>query len=231
MIYDDLKKGVVHFLAAGYCKARSILIPNCCAHCKQLIHERTIFCDHCFCMIKPIVSKPIQLNQKYTMPVLAISDYEDPLRPLILAKNWSNIIASKQLAELIIQFTHFKYIPIDYLIPVPTHWTRFAWRGYNQTEEIAKTLGNYRNIPVVNLVQRTKKTKFQAQLSAHERKENVSDAFVLTTKNLDSYRGKHLVIIDDLMTTGSTLIATAKALLKAEPSTITALVACRVCGK
>lgn len=211
-----------------YKTSTMILSPSCCAFCKSILAERAIFCIHCQNMIRPVVSTSIQLNKQYKLTIHAIADYREPLRPLILAKGWSDIIASYQLGELIWQHSNFKNIPADFLIPVPLHWTRFAWRGYNQAEEMAKVLGAKRNIPVVNLVKRVKKTKFQSTLSAEDRQRNVSEAFILTDNDENLYRGKHLVLIDDLFTTGATMRETAKALIPLKPASIAAVVPCRV---
>lgn len=162
------------------------------------------------------------------MTIHAIADYREPLRPLILAKGWSDIIAANQLGQLMWQHTNFKNIAANYLIPVPLHWTRFAWRGYNQAEEMATVLGAKRNIPVVNLVKRVKKTRFQSTLSAEDRKHNVAEAFTLVDCDEDLYRDKHLILVDDLYTTGATLRETAKALIPLKPASISAVVPCRV---
>lgn len=231
MFFNRLKTVGQQAIVGAFKQTSQILFPTCCAYCKKILAERAVFCGDCYALIRPIVSKPVQLTSKYTMSVLAIADYQDPIRNLILAKNWSDIIASKQLGELIWQLTNYKYMPADYIVPVPLHWTRYAWRGFNQAEEIANVLGRYRTIPVVPLVKRSKKTRFQATLSAADRAGNVKEAFSLTTNDLEQYRGKHIIIVDDLMTTGSTLIATAKVLTTVAPATITAIVPCRVCGK
>jgi len=179
-------------------------------------------------MIRPVVSTSLQLGKQYTLTIHAIAEYREPLRPLILAKGWSDIISSYQLGELMWQHTNFKNIPADYLIPVPLHWTRFAWRGYNQAQEMANVLASKRNIPVVNIVKRVKKTRFQSTLSAEDRQHNVSEAFIVSDNDENLYRGKHLVLVDDLFTTGATVRETAKALIPLEPASIAAVVPCRV---
>jgi competence protein ComFC len=162
------------------------------------------------------------------MHVFAISNYKDPIRSLILAKRRSDILASYELAQLICDFTVFSQIPADHIIPIPLHWTRYARRGFNQAEEMAKFLAKQRNIPMTPMLTRVKKTKFQAGLDANERQSNVEQAFRLVVKNTQQYRGKHLILVDDLMTTGSTFQSAARVLLDIKPATISGIVAARV---
>lgn len=204
-----------------------VISPPFCAYCKKFLTTRMIFCIECYQLIDPVVSVQITLSKQYTMTVMAVSGYQEPLKTLILAKAWSDIVACNQLAQLIWEMTYFKHLPCDYLIPVPLHWMRFAKRGYNQTQEIAHVLGKYRNISVADILSRIKNTPFQSSLALDKRADNVKHAFAL--KNVDAalYHNKHLVLVDDLMTTGSTLINAAKALQALKPASINVILACR----
>jgi ComF family protein len=178
--------------------------------------------------IVPIVSGIVHITEKHTLKVVAISDYKDPLRSLILSKNSSNIVASTQLGTLVWEMTVISQLPVDYFIPVPLHWSRFAKRGFNQAHEIANVLAHKADKPVVNLLKRVRATQFQATLSVDDRATNLTDALVLKPCDQAAYQGKHLVLVDDLMTTGSTLKNAARQLLKLKPASLTAVVACRV---
>jgi ComF family protein len=179
-------------------------------------------------MIKPIVSTTLHINTTQSIKVFTITAYENPLKKLILAKSWSNIAASNQLGHLIWQLTNVRYAPCDFFVPVPLHWTRFAWRGYNQADEIANVLSKKSGNPVTHLLRRIKRTQFQAGLISVLRQENVKKAFALNTNDINQYHGKHIILVDDLMTTGATLRAAAQELFKLKPASITAVVACRV---
>jgi len=228
---QQLKKFITQLVTAGLSAGKNLLLPTCCSHCKKILTEQTIFCNQCLYAIRPIVSTSLSLTRNYAIPVVAIADYCDPLRSLILAKHRSDIIASRYLGQLIWQLTHIKSVPADYIIPVPLHWTRYAWRGFNQAEEIAHTLARKRKIPVIHAVRRIKKTHFQARLSAQHRHANVDNAFVLNTSKPERYYNKHLIIVDDLMTTGATLQSLAKILRILKPASIIAVVACRALTK
>ena len=205
-----------------------IIAPPFCAYCKQFLSRRMIFCVDCYDMIQPIVSVQLSITKTQNMTVLAIADYQEPLKTLILAKAWGDITACNQLGQLIWQMTYFKHMPCDYLIPVPLHWMRKAKRGYNQAEEIAQVLGDYRNVEVANIIARVKNTPFQSSLAFDKRLGNVKTAFELAKADHTRFHNKHLVIVDDLMTTGSTLAACAKQLMKLNPASVTAVVVSRV---
>ncbi len=205
-----------------------VIAPPFCAHCKDFLSTRTIFCTECWQKIDPIVSVQIPITKTQSMTVIAVSDYQEPLKSLILAKSWGDIVACNQLGQLIWQMTYFKHMPCDYLIPIPLHWMRFAKRGYNQAEEIAKVLAEQKNVPVATILKRVKNTPFQSSLAHHKRMGNVKEAFALKNGDHAKYHNKHLVLVDDLMTTGSTLAYSAKLLLPFKPASITAVVVCRV---
>lgn len=205
-----------------------LFFPCCCTYCKKLLDCRAIFCPACTEMIRPVVSTSILLTQTRSMKVIALSIYRDPVRVLILAKRWSDIRAGAHLGQLIWDHTHFRTTPADYIIPVPLHWSRYASRGFNQAEQMARVLAKNKSVPMVKLIKRVKKTSFQADLSAPERQANLKEAFELVDANVELYRNKHLVLVDDLLTTGSTVKSAARELLALKPASITVVVAARV---
>ena len=105
---------------------------------------------------------------------------------------------------------------IDALVPVPLTRRRQFERGYNQAEMLARGMAEVAEVPVVNLLRRTKNRTSQTNLSGEERRKNAEDLYKASVP--DKWRGKHLVLVDDVMTTGSTLANCAKALLDADPS-------------
>lgn len=101
---------------------------------------------------------------------------------------------------------------IDVIIPVPLHPKKEAARGYNQTELIADGLGEVLHLPVITgALERTRNTESQTQKTREERIANVEAAFSL--KNAEHIKDKHLLLIDDVLTTGATLEACAQTLL------------------
>jgi len=182
--------------------------------------------------ICPVVSVCLKLKASSILTVHAVSNYTQPLRGLILAKNNADYTASKRLAQLMWQHSTLKHLDFDYLVPVPAHWTRSARRGYNQAVVIAQELSRLSGKPVFYGIKRIKKTQLQASLSAQDRQLNTQGAFALTisqqASKQDYYANKIFVLVDDLMTTGSTLQALGNTLIQLKPNAVHALVACRV---
>ena len=173
------------------------------------------------------MSAKIAITPSITMTVYAASAYEEPLKSLILAKSRFDSLASHYMGQLIWELTNVSHVPCDYIIPIPLHWRRFAYRGYNQATMMAKELAKKSKKPMIELLRRKKYTVFQSVLSTAERKENVTNAFTLRDQDGHQFEGKHLLLVDDLMTTGSTLKAAGKTLLALKPASITAVVLCR----
>jgi ComF family protein len=103
----------------------------------------------------------------------------------------------------------------DLIIPVPLHKSRLRKRGYNQSANFAEGLAEKLNIPVDehNLV-RIRATETQTHRSRFSRFENMQQVFALT--NTESLINKHVILVDDIVTTGSTLEACGTELLKVE---------------
>lgn len=205
-----------------------ILAPVHCFSCKIMLDHESPLCDICFKQIRYLLPVDISLTSSKKISVLSLGAYEEPLSSLIRAKQHRNIAAAQQLGVLLINhFAEWK-ISVDYIVPVPLHWRRYAWRGFNQAEIIAATMAQAWNVPLVHLLKRTKNTAYQMTQTAETREENVRDVFTVAINEVEKYRGKHIVLIDDLMTTGATLTATGRALLTVKPASVTAIVACRV---
>lgn len=206
-----------------------VIFPPFCCCCKEPLHERIPLCILCTHQIEPLVSHKIELTKKYALTVFCVGTYKEPLKNLILAKGRSDILACYHMAQLIHQHTMLSHMKFDYIIPVPLHWTRYAKRGYNQAAEIAKHLSVMTGIPVAPVIKRCKQTPFQSTLKKEQRKTNVQQAFTLAIPSEEKalFKNKRLLLVDDVMTTGATLQASARALLPLRPQSAQAVVLAR----
>jgi ComF family protein len=104
---------------------------------------------------------------------------------------------------------------IDLIVPVPLAKKRQRQRGYNQSMELARGISEATGLPIYNqIVRRTRFVKSQTQMGRQERMENVADVF--EAKDLNAIRGRHILLVDDVVTTGATMMACAREILKTE---------------
>jgi ComF family protein len=115
---------------------------------------------------------------------------------------------------------------IDYLIPVPLHSSRLRERGYNQSDLLAADISDELSIPCLRQVLvRARNTRSMTALSPLRRRRNVADAFrVIPGTDL---QGKHIVLVDDVFTTGATADACARILVLAGCAEVHVLTAAR----
>jgi ComF family protein len=113
----------------------------------------------------------------------------------------------------------------DAIVPVPLHWQRRWRRGFNQSELLAKELSGRRGVPVLNALRRVRPTANQSGLTSAARRRNIAGAF--QTKHGADLRGRRVLLIDDVFTTGSTASACAAALKRAGAASVSLLTLAR----
>jgi len=191
-----------------------------------MIDERDTLCYSCHDRIQLVVPSSLQITSTKQIRVFAVSLYQDPLKRLVLAKSYGHLISSVYLARLMWEMTPLASIDIDYIVPIPLHWRRYAQRGYNQSTEMAKELSRLSGKPVLEALSRVRHTQFQYLMSQEGRAINLKDAFELV-QDLPDVRGKRLLIVDDVLTSGSTVRAAARQLYQLNPAELILTVACR----
>jgi len=153
-------------------------------------------------------------------------EYEGALRKLIHLFKYDRITA---LAGPLGAFL-CAALPRDHrfevIVPMPLHWRRRWHRGFNQCELLARLLGQRTGLPVRNAIGRRRSTPAQAGLSNSERRSNVAGAFA--SKHVNQVMAKHVLLIDDVLTTGATASACASALKRVGARRVTVLTLARV---
>jgi len=143
--------------------------------------------------------------------------YEDPLREALRAFKFAGRRAlAAPLADLIIEMglSCLAVAAPDVLVPVPLHPRRERERGFNQALLLARRLSRGWNVPVrTDVLTRAAPTRPQTDLTAAERRANVRHAFAL--RRPDLVTGRHVLVVDDILTTGSTASACALRLREA----------------
>lgn len=120
----------------------------------------------------------------------------------------------------------------DLLVPVPLHWTRLWQRRFNQSAALARVVSRISHVPVADYVLvRTRATPPQIGLGRSERASNVQGAFEVPKAARADIKGKNLVLVDDVLTSGATANACARALLRTGAQQVDVLVLSRVVGE
>ena len=114
----------------------------------------------------------------------------------------------------------------DAVVAVPLHWRKRWQRGFNQAELLARHIAKRRQLPLLPALRRRKAAAVQASLSIAGRRRNVSGAFAL--KPHSDVKGKRILLIDDVMTTGATASACAAALKRGGAASVSLLTLARV---
>lgn len=198
-------------------KFLSLLYPKRCPYCYSIINKEKSVCEKCE---KDIYTLGVSLGvsgYRCCSPLLYKGKFK---RAVIMFKFKSKPHMSQPFSELIfeqIKRSYEDYI-FDYITYVPMHRKDEKKRGYNQSQLLAKNLSQLMGIPCVDTLIKIKRTKPQHKLDAKTRRTNLKGAFKIKDKT--PIKGKSILIIDDIITTGSTLSECAKTLEKEKPSHI-----------
>jgi ComF family protein len=117
----------------------------------------------------------------------------------------------------------------DLLVPVPLHWRRGFSRRFNQSGALARSISQHSGVPVArDALRRIRPTEHQVGLSRAERASNVQGAFQVAVDRRPEIQGRRVILIDDVLTSGATVDACARALLRARARQVDVLVFARV---
>jgi ComF family protein len=204
-----------------------LLFPDRCAGCGQPGH---LLCSRCRATLRAYPRQALALHfaqQPSLLDMVAVGYvFEGVLRDAIHSLKYERIRRmAEPLGELLVERTQGDPLQADAVVPVPLHARRMNERGFNQSELLAAPLARHYGLPLLgHALNRQRDTAHQVGLDARARLDNVREAFVWTHKTPPPAR---VVLVDDVLTTGATLIACAQALRRAGAHEVRALVLAR----
>lgn len=233
----------------------SIFYPRLCVMCGSYIGEKTqgdvkqILCDTCLRALPRTEQAQMRQNSTETALVGNVSNIvaaaktmhldhaaaylffekEHPVRDMIHQMKYAErpeigFLLGRQ-AAMEFQYAGF-FDGIDVIVPVPLHPNRLRSRGYNQSEYIAQGISDFTGIPVdTTHVTRVKDTPKQALQRGENRKSNVAEAFAVN--HPEQLYHKHILVVDDLITTGETMQSCINSMRPFRGATISAFALCK----
>lgn len=221
-------KRISFFCKATWNALLFFFYPFYCYGCKDQILLNAGLCAQCRRLLRPVVSVDCFVTATNKISVYAAYAYKGPICSLVRMKKCFDSYAAVALAELTDELMEQLVDQIDLFISVPLHKSRLSERGFNQTEIMTSYLAHRWNKEAFSPLIRHKKTAYQSSLSAVNRIKNVEGAFEWINAQAPLIlTGKHICIVDDLYTTGSTIRAMALLLKQARPASMIVLVAAR----
>ncbi len=239
-------------LAAALRFAVDLLVPPRCAACAKPIAEAHGLCASCWPRLS-LIERPFcdRLGTPFpyehgagTLSTAAIADppvydraravavYGDVARGLVLGLKYAD---RTELAVMMGRWMARAGADIladaDVLVPVPLYRTRLWRRRFNQSAMLAHAVAQVRPVAVSTAaLVRVRSTRQQVGLTARERTENVRGAFRVPPEQRIAVAGRHVVLVDDVLTSGATVAAATRALKRAGAAKIDVLVFARVVG-
>jgi ComF family protein len=235
------------FLSSAF----NVVFPDDCRICEQPLRRvsRIPVCPECLALPSPLATEffcrscrtpylsSYSLNEQGLCPVCcdgggnfdavyAFGEYEGTLRKLIHLFKYSKIESlAGPLGKLLV-----RALPVDtsfdLVMAMPMHWRKHWARGFNQAELLAEPVARRLGLKLSKQLSRARRTKAQAGLSEVQRRNNLKGSF--RVKDVTQIRGKRILLVDDVFTTGATLRAATSFLKASGARHVSALVLARV---
>lgn len=182
-----------------------------CVQCGLRIENLGDYCGHC-----------LKYPPAFSRSFIPFS-YQHPLDHLIHKfKYQRHLTSGKLLGQMLVDYLKYHaqenadWLAPDLIIPTPMHWLRRWQRGFNQADILARYLAQALAIPLAtNVVKRKHKTPAQKELSRSERQKNLRKAFSISDKHGAHIKGKHIALVDDVVTTTATMRELSELLINA----------------
>ena len=212
---------MIKFLRKLLGTTTQIVFPQRCPYCRNLVEETEYACKNCR---KDMPQDGIYQGVLGGYRCASRLPYQGRYKRAVLNFKFNGKKQHKtQFAQILYEEVsrYYEDMVFDCVTFVPMHKKALKKRGYNQCKLLAQELSKLMGIPCVKVIEKVKNTDPQHELTAKKRKTNLKGAFKIIDKS--QIKGKTILIIDDIITTGSTLSECAKTINKAKPQMICCL--------
>ncbi len=221
-----IKKFILDCIFPVKCVGCGKLDTVFCNDCiEKIVFIKSPFCPKCNRLTKKgQVCKRCRPKSNLTGVMVAAHFKEGPLKEAIHSFKYDFITElADPLSKILTDYLKNKKLSQNTILsPVPLHWSRKSWRGFNQSEVLAKKVGEELKIPVrANILKRIRLSEPQTNLKRKDRFSNIRGAFECQNKALESQK---IIVLDDVYTTGATLEECAKVLRNAGTKEVWGLV-------
>ncbi|WP_375460980.1 ComF family protein [uncultured Enterovirga sp.] len=230
--------------------ALRVVYPPSCVGCGQATGEPHTLCGRCWAGIR-FIERPfcerlgtpfaVDLGMSLVSPAAmadppvygrarAVARYDETARTLVHRLKYSDRLDLAQaLGSMMARTGAELAAECDVVVPVPLHRWRLWWRRYNQAMELARHVARLNGRPVEpELLARVKRTAPQVGLSRSQRGDNLQGAFRVPEAARPRLKGRRVLLVDDVLTTGATANAAARALLRGGAAAVDMLTFARV---
>lgn len=193
-------------------------ISHCCKRCGTPTQKHQKICGRCF-------NKTAWIDQS-----LIVSPYLAPLNSWIPSLKDNRRLEFLPVLQQLLLNKALRELDegIDLIVPIPIHWSRRFDRGFNQSELLAKPLQLSLDAPIDNRVlARRRRVRSQRNLSRAQRLRNQKGSFYIPARGTEKPRGRSILLVEDILTTGATAEEAAKTLKLGEAKRVTLIAIAR----
>jgi ComF family protein len=227
-----------------------VLFPPVCVGCRRHVTEPGALCGSCWPQLRflekpwcPVMGTPFQYDMgEGFLSAEAIANpppfdraraavaYTGVARRMVQSLKYSDRTDLAPWMARWMMRAGAELLPdAEVIVPVPLHWRRFLGRRFNQSAELARTIARLSGKPFEpEAVRRVKSSVPQVGLGPREREDNVRGAFKVPEEKDITVRGRRVLVVDDVYTTGATVVAVSKALKRAGAAGVDVLTFARV---